>query len=257
MRFLAYLEYSLYLCSILKRPPILSCIGPSHFLVAYFVKIVIMSERVTFYVDGFNFYYGLKAKKRIDGNWQLAYWIDIVKLFSQFLGPSQTLEKVVYFTASPLNIEKNLRQGALFNANKLLNGSKFELIRGKYLKKTVECPNCKYAIPRPEEKKTDVNVAIRMIDDCFEDKTDVIVLVSGDSDLLPPLEFIQKKYPLKKIRVYFPPTIFSLDLKNSVKLRNGKIVFLENNFKKFLNSIMPDVILKDGKTYTIPAKWKL
>ena len=216
-----------------------------------------MSERVTFYVDGFNFYYGLKTKKRIDRNWLRAYWIDVVKLFSQFLSPNQTLEKVIYFTASPLNQDKNTRQGAFLNANKLLNGNKFELVRGKYLKKIIECPNCKYAISRPEEKKTDVNIAIRMIGDCVDDKTDVIVLVSGDSDLLPPLEFIRQKYPQKKIRVYFPPTIFSLDLKNNVKNSNGKIVFLENNFNKFLNSSMPDVVTKDSKTYTIPAKWKI
>ena len=216
-----------------------------------------MSERVTFYVDGFNFYYGLKYKKLTDKNWQLAYWIDVVKLFSQFLSPNQILEKVIYFTASPLNQGKSNRQGAFLNANKLLNGSKFEVVRGKYLRKTVECPNCKYAISRPEEKKTDVNVAIRMIGDCLENKTDNIVLVSGDSDLLPSLEFIQRKYPQKKIRVYFPPTVISVDLKNNVKAHNGKIVFLENNFNKFMNSIMPDVVSKDGKTYTIPEKWKI
>ena len=216
-----------------------------------------MSERVTFYVDGFNFYYGLRAKKKVDKNWQSAYWIDIVKLFSQFLSPNQTLEKVIYFTASPLNQDKSNRQGAFLNANKLLNENKFEVVRGKYLKKIIQCPNCNYAISRPEEKKTDVNVAIRMIGDCVEDKTDVIVLVSGDSDMLPPVEFIQQKYPHKKIRVYFPPTIFSADLKNNIKLHKGKVVFLENNFNKFQNSQMPDTITRNGKTYSIPAKWKL
>jgi len=216
-----------------------------------------MNERVTFYVDGFNFYYGLKAKKKTDRTWKSAYWIDTVKLFSQFLSPNQILEKVVYFTASPLNQEKSNRQGVFLNANKLLNADKFEVVRGKYLKKIVECPQCKYAISKPEEKKTDVNVAIRMISDCIENKTDVIVLVSGDSDILPPVEFIQQKYPKKKIRVYFPPTIFSVDLKSNIKHHNGKIVFLENNFKKFADSIMPDVVSKNGKTYTIPEKWKI
>ncbi|GHT10399.1 hypothetical protein FACS189432_09660 [Bacteroidia bacterium] len=216
-----------------------------------------MGERVTFYVDGFNFYYGLRTKKRIDRNWQSVYWIDVVKLFSQFLSPNQTLEKVIYFTASPLNQDKSNRQGAFLNANKLLNENKFEVVRGKYLKKIIECPNCKYAISRPEEKKTDVNVAIRMIGDCVENKTDVIVLVSGDSDMLPPVEFIQQKYPQKKVRVYFPPTVFSVDLKNNIKYHNGKVVFLENNFNKFENSIMPDVVTKNGKTYSIPPKWKI
>jgi uncharacterized LabA/DUF88 family protein len=215
-----------------------------------------MCERVTFYVDGFNFYYGLRAKKKIDRNWQNAYWIDMVKLFNQFLSPDQTLEKVIYFTASPLNQDKSNRQGAFLNANKLLNGDKFEVVRGKYLKKMIQCPNCNYAISRPEEKKTDVNVAVRIIRDCVEDKTDVIVLVSGDSDMLPPIEFIQQKYPQKKIRVYFPPTIFSVDLKNNIKLHKGKVVFLENNFNKFQDSKMPDTVTRNGKSYSIPEKWR-
>jgi hypothetical protein len=95
-------------------------------------------------------------------NWQNAYWIDMVKLFNQFLSPNQTPEKVIYFTASPLNQDKSNRQGAFLNANKLLNGDKFEVVRGKYLKKIIQCPNCNYAISRPEEKKTDVNVAVRI-----------------------------------------------------------------------------------------------
>ncbi|GHV51202.1 hypothetical protein FACS1894181_12740 [Bacteroidia bacterium] len=215
-----------------------------------------MKERVTFYVDGFNFYYGLKTKKKVDRSWSNFYWIDMVELFRQFLGEGQTLEKVVYFTASPLNPDKSRRQGAFLNANKLLNGDKFEVVRGKYLKKTIECPRCKYPIIRPEEKKTDVNVAIRMIGDCIHDQTDVLVLVSGDSDLIPPLEFIQQNYPAKKMRVYFPPAISSIDMKNNITARKGKVIFLENNQKKFLNSIMPDDVTKDGKTYSIPEKWK-
>lgn len=50
---------------------------------------------------------------------------------------------------------------------------------------------------RPEEKKTDVNISIRMVADCVQDKTDTIILVSGDNDLVSPIEFIQKNYPHK------------------------------------------------------------
>lgn len=78
-------------------------------------------RRVTFYIDGFNFYYGLRRMMNIDKNWRRFYWIDIVRLFEQFLGPDQLLNKVVYFTASPLDPEKNSRQSAFLNANTLLH----------------------------------------------------------------------------------------------------------------------------------------
>lgn len=109
--------------------------------------------RVTFYVDGFNFYFGLRRTRKADNAWSNTYWINLVKLFDSFLGPDQQLEKVVYFTASPLSPEKNSRQSAFLNANKLLNKGTFEIIRGKYLEKTIVCPFCKGSINKPEEKK--------------------------------------------------------------------------------------------------------
>lgn len=85
-----------------------------------------MKQRVTFYVDGFNFYYGLKAKKDVDNQWQQAYWIDIVKFFQSFLSDQQELVRVIYFTASPLNPDKSSRQSAFLNANRAINGDKNE-----------------------------------------------------------------------------------------------------------------------------------
>jgi hypothetical protein len=213
-------------------------------------------ERVTVYVDGFNFYYGLKRTKVVDRDWKKFYWIDFVKLFEYFSGENQVLQKVVYFTATPLNIQKSSRQSALLNANKLINGNRFEIIKGKYYDKQILCPFCKAAISKPEEKRTDVNISVQMIGDCALDKTDIVILVSADSDLVPPLEFIQKHFPNKRIKVHFPPSGFSSDLANHVKRNRGKVIKLENNKIKFFNSIMPDNVTKDGKTYSIPEKWK-
>lgn len=213
-------------------------------------------KRVTFYIDGFNFYYGLRTAKQVNNKWYKAYWIDLVKFFSLFLGDGQILEKVIYFTASPLNKEKSRHQSAFLNANKLINGDRFEVVRGKYISKEINCPRCKYAIIRPEEKKTDVNVSIRMIADCIKDNTDIIVLVSGDSDLLPPIEFIQLNYPQKQVRAFFPPSIFSRDIAGNITAHKGKITLLEKNYNKFVISQMPDEVKDCVKTYTIPHKWK-
>ena len=101
-----------------------------------------MAQRVTFYIDGFNFYYGLRRTKCNEPQWGDYYWIDMVKLCEGFLGEGQQFEKVIYFTASPLNPEKSSRQSAFLNANKLLNGERFEVVRGKYLDKQIQCHIC-------------------------------------------------------------------------------------------------------------------
>lgn len=212
--------------------------------------------RVTFYIDGFNFYYGLKRTRKIDPQWKDFYWIDIVKLFSQFLGPDQELEKVIYFTASPLDPQKSSRQSAFLNANRILNPDKFEIVRGKYINKPIDCPHCKCTINRPEEKKTDVNLSVRMIGDCVMDNTDQLVLVSADSDLIPPIEFIQKNYPTKRVKVYFPPSNYSHDLKDNLIHHRSRPVLLINNKQRFVNSIMPDNVTAGNRTYTIPPSWK-
>lgn len=213
-------------------------------------------QRVVFYIDGFNFYYGLKRTKKASSQWRNYYWIDMVKLCQSFLGADQRLVKVVYFTASPLSPEKNSRQSAFLNANKLLNGDKFEVIRGKYMEKQIICPYCQGTISRPEEKKTDVNISIRMIADCVMDLTDTVALVSADSDLVPPLEFIQKQYPSKRIKVYFPPSNFSNDLKDNLIHHSSKPVLMFKNERRFRDAIMPDVVSDGTKTFTVPEKWK-
>lgn len=211
--------------------------------------------RTIFYVDGFNFYYGLKNAKNFDQNWKKAYWIDLCALFKQFLGPEDVFIKVKYFTASPLNAGKNSRQSALFKANDILNGDKLEIIRGKYIDKDITCQNCNTHFTKPEEKRTDVNIATHLIGDCALNNVDKLVLVTADSDLVPPLEFIKKNFRDKKIKVYFPPTNFSSDLATSNP--NRRVVLLKDNLKKFENSVMPNEVLKsDGSdSALIPAKW--
>ena len=68
--------------------------------------------RATFYIDGFNFYNGLKDAIKEDRSWKKYYWLDLVAFANQFLDKSHELVKVKYFTAPPLDIGKESRQAA-------------------------------------------------------------------------------------------------------------------------------------------------
>ena len=227
------------------------------FLSGFFFYRGFCMNKVSFYIDGFNFYYGLSTARSQNPVWKKFYWIDMVKLCSSFLGENQELCKVIYFTASPLDAEKSSRQSSFLNANKLLNDEKFEIVRGKYIEKPIRCPNCHNNFMRPEEKKTDVNISVRMIEDCINGNTDTLVLVSADSDLIPPLESIKRNFPEKSIKVYFPPSRYSRDIKDFLYLQRKKPTLLEKNVNRFEVAVMPEVVAKDGKRYTIPEKWKL
>ena len=212
-------------------------------------------SKVAFYIDGFNFYFGIKRMFESSNGtkWGCAYWIDVVKFCKSFLSEGQELVKVVYFTASPLNEEKSVLQGAFLNANKALNGDLFEVVRGEFLVNEFNCPLCGKPIRKPEEKKTDVNISVRMIGDCVQKKVDSLALISADTDLVPPLEFISNNFSDVKIKIYFPPSNDSRGIRDFVYMKNNvKLKELAKNIDRFHRSKMPDTV----ETFTIPDKWR-
>jgi hypothetical protein len=52
---------------------------------------------------------------------------------------------------------------------------------------------------------TDVNIASRMLVDAFQDRFDAAFLISGATDLIPPIKEIKTHFPEKKVIVAFPP----------------------------------------------------
>lgn len=95
-----------------------------------------------------------------------------------------------------------------------------------------------------------------MVEDCVMDATNIVALVSADSDLVPPIELIQRRFPKIGIKVYFPPSNFSNDLNDNLIHHRSKPVLMIKNIRRFQSAVMPDTVYKDGKTYTIPDKWK-
>lgn len=214
-------------------------------------------KRVTFYVDGFNFYYGLRDAAADDNKWKKYYWIDLTLFFKQFLQPNEDLLEIRYFTARPKNKGKMSRQNSFMEVNKKLHKGKFKIHYGKYQEKTLKClGTCKEKFMTYEEKETDVHIAVKLIEDCVFGESDKIVLVSADGDLMPPVRFISdycKKNNLKKeMLILFPPMHYSSALNNFgyPAFQLGKY---EGRFKK---ALLPKVVtFKDGTNYTIPPNW--
>ena len=204
-------------------------------------------QKVIVYVDGFNFYYGLKG----DPKWKRYYWLDIVKFFEKFMKPDQELIKVKYFSARPDNQEKNARQYAFFQAN--MENSRFQLILGKYLKKKITCFNCGNIINTYEEKESDVRIATQIVSDSYEKNCDIAIVVSADSDMIPSVELA--KQAGQKVFIYFPPNHYSSNL---AALANGHPIQLSKYESRFRQGLLPDVVHLKEKNYdlSIPEKWK-
>ncbi len=200
-------------------------------------------QRLIFYIDGFNLYFGLRSK-----NWKKYYWLDLVKFCEQFVRPHQELIRVNYFSAIQKSRGKQDRQDLFLSANKL--NPKFHLFLGKFLEKIIDHNGQK--IKTFEEKETDVHIAVQMIRDVVLDQCDISVLISADSDLIPPINFINEIKPTHKIFVYFPPARFSYDLKQKA----ANYLSLQNHEAKFQSSQFADeILLPNGYTLKRPVRW--
>lgn len=159
----------------------------------------LMGKRAIVYIDGFNLYYG--ALK--DGPYK---WLDLEKFFVR-LRQDDEIQRIFYFTAQ-VDGDAGRRQAAYLRA--LTTLPLVTVVPGKYKMKQVKCKlaPCTYAGPKwfrvPEEKRTDVHIAVQMLDDAYQDRCDRLVLVSGDSDLVPGVVKVKAAFPEKRVYVYVP-----------------------------------------------------
>lgn len=208
--------------------------------------LVTRVQRVMLYVDGFNLYFGLKTKA-----WKRYYWLDIHRLGENLLRPGQVLVGAKYFTADIRGpADKHRRQQTFLDALATRRPN-LSIIRGHYLVKQKQCPCCNCLFDIPEEKKTDVNISTEMVADAFLDRFDVAILVSGDSDLVPPIKAICQHHPHKRVVVAFPPARSSADLR---KVAHGSFWI---NECKLRVSLLPNPVVKpNGHKLYRPTKWK-
>ena len=98
---------------------------------------------------------------------------------------------------------------------------------------------------------TDVNIATELLCDAFQDRFDIAVIVSGDSDLVPPVSAVRRLFPRKRVLVFFPPKRFANRLKScaSTSLHIGRRVLAASQF--------PERVVKpDGFVLRRPPKWR-
>jgi len=217
---------------------------------------VLKPQNAICYIDGFNLYYGLK-----EAGYRRYYWLDPVSLSRALLPHSHTLVAVKYFTAPvrggsgndpPARADSRdasrRRQGKYFDALATLP----DLLRfdGHYLTKPTTCPYCKKDFDRDEEKMTDVQIATEMLSDAHGGAFDTAILISADSDLVPPVRKI-KELNNKTVRVVFPP-----------KRKSYELIQVADEVKRIFRRTLAkcqlpnSVVTSDGRDINRPARWQ-
>jgi len=203
------------------------------------------NERVAAYIDGFNLYFGLRS-----AGWKRFYWLNVQKLAQNLLKTGQALVFTKYFTSRVSQpADKERRQSTFLDALGTLKDLKLNY--GHFQANPEWCRKCGNKTLVPNEKMTDVNIAVEMMSDAYQDLFDVAILISADSDLSAPVSAIKKLFPDKRVIVAFPPHRHSAQLE---RLAHSSFQIGRATIAK---SVFPDHVPKaDGFVLKKPDEWK-
>lgn len=147
------------------------------------------------YIDGFNLYYGALKDTPYK-------WLDILSLCKNLL-PKNEIIQIKYFTAivsaRPNDPDQPNRQLLFLRALRTLPN--VEIIYGHFLNKVARMrlarpiPGAgKYVdVIRTEEKGSDVNIAVHLVNDGHNRRYEVAVLLSNDSDLVEAIKIVRNE----------------------------------------------------------------
>ena len=162
--------------------------------------------RTSIYVDDFNLYY--RALKGTPYK-----WLDIKLLLANLLQPQNKIVEIKYFTAIVSGIfdaNQPIRQKTYIRAFESYI-HEITMHYGHFLSHAVNAPKAPLTSPlsftkiyKTEEKGSDVNLAVHILNDAWLDKYDCAVIISNDSDLAEPLRVIRKQHKDKIIGLLSP-----------------------------------------------------
>ena len=154
-----------------------------------------MKKRTIVYIDGFNFYYRCLRNTPYK-------WLDLSKFANTILSTDKhEILKIKFFTAkinqrsvdpqAPQRQESYLKALENFCPN-------VEIIYGHFLshsaKRPLSPPSKGWVdVMLTEEKGTDVNLAVHLLNDAWQDAYDCGVVVSNDSDLAEAMKLAKQQ----------------------------------------------------------------
>jgi len=215
-------------------------------------------KRVIFLIDGFNLYHSL-----IDASYDLRLhgkgtkWLNIYSLCESLLyliGNNARIENIYYFTALAYHLVKQDPQKINNHKKyiKCLESTCIKICKGNFKEKDIIYRNnfIYLNLKRHEEKETDVAISVKILECLILDECDTIVILSGDTDIVPAIKTAKKLFPNKEIVFIFPYKRKNKEIKELV-LKTFSI-----DKKKYVKHQFPEIVVSaNGIRITKPKNW--
>lgn len=160
-------------------------------------------KRAGFYIDGFNFYHPV-AKQASYKHKPHLKWMSYWDLAALLINRGEEVSYVKIFTAPPTHIPPSLIRYRV--VIKAWQAEGCQVIPGRFKEKFVYCAGCKVDNPHNEEKESDVNIALHMVEDCMLGRCDVAYVLSSDGDIKPAFEMCMRHWPSIDLVTVPPPS---------------------------------------------------
>ena len=189
-------------------------------------------DRVISFIDGFNLYHAILSL-----NDPQLKWLDLRKLSQEFLHPlREELVQISYFStiASHRNPAAQERQKTYLRALELCG---VKTVLGQFKQKNRDCPKCFAKYIGHEEKETDVNIALALIDLAYQDMYDRAILITNDSDQVPSIRKVLDRFPNKKVTILIPP--YSRECNELIQVASNKAKITPDHLR---NCLFPEIV---------------
>ncbi len=196
-----------------------------------------------FLIDGFNFYHSIRKLPC------QFHWLNYRTYCEHFLHKDDCAKRIFLFTA----LAEWKKDGAANRHRVLLEAEKIydvTIVLGKFKEKSGYCPKCKETSIHHEEKYTDVNIALTAYREAAKPDVDQIILITGDTDLVPAILAVKEDFPEKKVGIIFP------FCKANDELRHVSDFSIKTSKEWLSQCVMPLVLTKaNGAQITCPKEW--
>jgi len=208
------------------------------------------------YIDGLNFYY--RCVKNTPYK-----WLDFKKLVQRLTRETRQIVEIKYFTSNIRgNPLRHTRQKVYLSALET-HIPELRIYRGLFqvndaIMLNADPPPKKVFVKKTEEKRTDVNIAVNLLDDAWTDSYECAIVVSNDSDLTEAVRTVRLRHPQKHITVMVTPPTFKGDRHISRHLTRRAHSVIEITEADLAASQLPDSVpgKKPGTKIQKPKEWQ-
>ncbi len=209
-------------------------------------------NRVIFLIDGFNLYHSICDIQKLPKNLSLK-WLNIYSFCSSFLqliDSKARLKEIYYFSAYATHLNDLGIINRHMNYIKCLESTGVIPILARFKPKTITCAHCGRHFVKHEEKETDVAIAAKLLEVFSKNECETVVLITGDTDIIPAIKSARSLFCGKTILCAFPFGRKNKELV-SVAPKSFKI-----HVNSYINNQFPDpVVLSNGEKIYKPSSW--